>query len=163
MDKKFWDGKFSLKLVDKEGKTLWEEVKHNSLSQQGEANFLDTYFRGLHTPTEFYLRLCNDTLDVGDTLTTIIGEPSGFGYTPMLIERSAVGWPTLEINEGAYRLVSKTITITAVGGDIGPVNTSFISTTIDNSGSLVAFVTFDVPRTILDGSSLIATYQASLQ
>jgi hypothetical protein len=80
----------------------------------------------------------------------------------MTLERSAVGWPTLEISDGAYRLISKQVTLTAVGGDIGPVNTSFISTSIDNSGILVAFVTFDVPRTIINGSSLIASYQAAL-
>ena len=162
MDMK-WTGFFELEIRDKFGNVTWKKKIHNALTNQGENSVLNTYFRATTQPTAFYFRLCNDSLDVGDALTTIVGEPASInGYEPKIIERTDVGWPTIELNEGAWRIVSKQVTITASGGDIGPVNTGFLATTLNNTGLLVAFVNFDVPRTILDGSSLIARYQVKL-
>jgi hypothetical protein len=162
MRKKFWDGLFTFELRDKDGLLIAEFQRPNALTYQGESVLLDLFFRGLNAPAQFYFRLCNDTLDVGDVLTTITGEPTSNGYAPQLIERSDIGWPTIELHDGAYRVVSKQVTITASGGDIGPVNTGYIASTLDNTGILVAFVNFDVPRTILNGSSLLAKYQVTL-
>jgi len=157
-----WEGIFHLEIRDKDGNVTWKKSIRNALTNQGENSMLNTYFRGTSAPTTFYFRLCNDSLDVGDSLTTIVGEPSGNGYAAQAIERSAVGWPTIALHESAWRIISKEVTITAAGGDIGPVSTGYLATTLNNTGILIAFVNFDVPRTILDGSSLVAKYQVKL-
>jgi len=154
---------WEFELRDKNGKLIDKWSQRNALVDQGENNILDSYFRGLNAPIEFYLRLCNDTLDEGDQLNTIVGEPTANGYAAQLIERSDVGFPTIELHEGDYRIISKQVTFTATGGDIGPVNTGYLATTSTNLGKLIAFVNFDVPRTILNGSSLLAKFQVKLQ
>ena len=111
------------------------------------------FFRNQEAPTEFYVRLCNDSLVETDTLDDILNEPSGNGYSPQLVERSTTGFPTIELDSGDYRLISKTVTFTADGGNIGPVNTMFIATTSDNTGVLLAFLNLSLVRTILDGDS----------
>jgi len=154
---------WELEFRNKEGALLHKIVKENALVNEGEQNILNSFFRSLGSPTQFYMRLCNDTLDIGDTLPTITGEPdASFGYAPQLIEKSEVGFPTIELYDGHYRTISKQVTFTASGGAIGPVNTGYLATTLDNSGLLISFVNFDVPRTIIDGSSLLAKFQITL-
>jgi hypothetical protein len=146
------------------GKVIWEDIQRNSLVQEGEESILESFFRntGGFTPTEFYVRLCNDNLVITDTLTTIINEPVGNGYEGQLLERSTVGFPTKELDAGAYRLVSKLIEFTAVAGDIGPVTTAFLSTTENNSGKLIAFRALAMTRTILDGDSMTIQFRLKL-
>ena len=61
----------------RDGKVIWEDVGNNSLVQGGEEQILETYFRdnGTFIPTEFYVRLCNETLTVTSTLLSITTEP----------------------------------------------------------------------------------------
>ena len=112
----------------------------------------------------FTIRLCFDTLVVTDTLSTMLGEPSGNGYAAQTLERSSVGFPTKELNEGVYRLVSKTITFTASGGSIGPVNTAVLATsnTVSANDKLIAFRALAMTRTILDGDSLTVQFRLKL-
>lgn len=141
----------------RKGKLLWEHAGRNDLVDQGEEAILEVFFRGVssYIPSEFYLRLCNDTLAETDALTNVLNEPSGNGYSAQLLERSTVGFPTKEQVLGDYRLVSKEITFTASGGQIGPITTAYLATTQDNSGSLIAFKALPISRTILDGDSMI--------
>jgi len=135
------------------GEILWEETKRNALVDEGERSMLMAYFRAEELPTQFFIRLCNDNLVETDTLSDILNEPSGHGYSPQLVERSSVGFPTIELNSGDYRLLSKTVTFTASGGSIGPVNTMYLATTSDNTGKLISFLNLSLVRTILDGDS----------
>jgi len=148
----------------RDGKVIWEDEGLNSLAQQGEEAVLENEFRGdaSYAPTEFYVRLCNDTLVTTDTLTTILNEPSGNGYAPQLVERSTVGFPTKEIDAGAYRIISKTLLFTASGGQIGPVTTAFLATTSDNSGKLFAFRALSITRTILDTDTMSLQFRIKL-
>jgi len=141
----------------------WKESGLNSLVDEGEENIGDVYFRELSVPTEFYLRLCNDTLTETDTLNTILGEMSGYGYTPALLERTSVGWPTKELYLGDWRFTSKQITVTASGGAIGPFNTQFLATTSTNLGKLIAFKDLSQPRTILNGNVMLTRFRVTFK
>jgi hypothetical protein len=151
---KFWEGIWEITHI-RNGKALYKEELRNALVDEGEENLLDTYFRDQNSPSAFYFRLCNDALAETDTLAEIQNEPSGNGYAAQQVERSTVGFPTLEFHDGDYRVVSKEITFTAGGGAIGPVNTCFVATTPDNTGKLIAYVPLSLTRTILDGDSMI--------
>jgi len=154
-----WDFKYYSK-----GKLLWERSVKNALADEGEEAILETYFRDgtIYTPTEFYMRLCNDSLGETDSLSAVLNEPSGNGYAAQLIERSNLGFPTKVLHEGDYRLVSKDVTFTASGGQIGPVNTAYLATTSDNTGKLISYVPTSVVRTILTGDSMVASIKIKL-
>jgi len=147
------------------GEVIWEDSGRNGLADEGEEAMLESYFRGNATfePTEFYVRLCNDTLVETDILGTVANEPPAtYGYAPQLLERSAVGFPVKELNEGDWRLASKELTFTASGGDIGPVTTAYLSTTSGNSGKLIAFRTLSLTRTVLDGDEMVVQMRIKL-
>lgn len=152
---KFFDNIWVIKCFDKDGKLKWIEEGKNNITTEGEEAMLEVFFRNNSTyaPTQFYIRLCNDTLTATDTLTTILNEPSSAGYAAQLVERSSVGFPTKELNDGAYRIVSKDVTFTASGGSIGPVTTAYLATTSDNTGKLICYKALSVTRTISDGDS----------
>ena len=146
------------------GKVLWEDTGRNALSDQGEEAMLELFFRGdaSFAPVQFYLRLCNDTLSDTDTLSTILNEPTTNGYAPQLLERSSTGFPTKGLDAGDYRLTSKELTFTAVGGDIGPVTSAFLATTSDNLGKLVCFKPLSMTRTVLDGDEMVLQMRIKL-
>ena len=166
----FYHAIWTIKHINKDGEVLHEEQTRNALVDQGESLMLDVFFRNLNSPTQFYARLCNQAgLDEASTLPTILGEPAiagdpvWTGYAPQLIERSATGFPTLELNAGDYRVISKQVVFTATTGEIGPVSALYLATTTNNSGSLIAFVILSMSRTLLAGDSLIASFTVKLQ
>ena len=146
------------------GELIWEDEGPNAVSQEGEEALLESFFRGdvTYDPTEFYVRLCNSTPDVTTTLSTVSGEASGNGYAPQLVERSTVGFPTKEINLGAYRLVSKTLSFVASGGSIGPVTNAYLATTSDNTGKFIAFRALSLTRTILDTDTMTIQFRIKI-
>ena len=139
---KWWEGMWEIELRDKNGRTIEKEITQNALVDQGEQLLLDSFFRGQNTPTGFYIRLCNDTLDEADTLSTLRGEPTDNGYSAQGLQRSVSGFPILELDDSDYTITSTNIQFSASGGDISQVNTAFLATSsggrIDCNPSLVA-------------------------
>jgi len=160
----FYDAEWVIKLI-RNGQVIWEDVGKNALADQGEEAILESFFRGdaTYTPTQFYVRLCNDTLTETDVLSSVLNEPSGNGYSAQLLERSTTGFPTKELHDGDYRIVSKELTFTASGGQIGPVITAYLATTSDNSGILLAYRSLSMTRTILDGDSMTVQMRIKLK
>lgn len=150
----FWEGLWRVKHV-RDGKVIYEDIIKNALADEGEKSIADCYFRNLNAPTQFYLRLAYDTLVETDTLNTVQNEPSGSGYSAKLVERSAVGFPTLEFHEGDWRVITKEISFLASGGDIGPINTFYFATTTNNTGILIGYISLATARTILAGDTMI--------
>lgn len=136
--------------IKRKGKVIWEESKKNSLADLGERNMLESYFKSVNSPTQFFIRLANDVLIDTDTLPDILGEPVGNGYAPQLVERSGIGFPTIELDDGDFRIVSKEVNFKAVGGDIGPITIAYLATTSDDTGLLISSVPLTIQRTILD-------------
>ena len=156
---KFYEGIWTIQHV-REGKVIWEEVKKNALVDEGEQLIADTFFRALNTPASFWLRLYNGSFTEASTLATastfemVIAN----GYTAMNVERSVVGFPTLEQHDGDWRVVSKEVIFTASGGQIGPLNTAILATSVGNTGKLLAYMALSVSRTLVDGDSLLVTF-----
>jgi len=160
---KWYEGIWLVRHEDKHGNILYKDTIKNILVDQGEFLMLDTFFRALNTPTTFYVRLCNDIVAETDTLSSVQNEPSGNGYVAAEVTRDNVGWPTLELNSGDYRVVSKELSYTASGGDIGPVNCAYLATTSDNSGYLISAVALALSRTVVDGDTLYLQLAVKLQ
>jgi hypothetical protein len=164
MKKHLWyDSEWVIQCVDKTGKVLWEEINHNDLVDEGERSFIMAYFRAEELPTEFYVRLAYDSVSLTDGLADIEREPTTNGYVPQLVERSSVGFPTIEQIEGDWRVTSKQVTFTAAGGDIGPINVAFLSTTLGNSGKLIAVMPFNESHIIGDGADGLVRFRVKLK
>ena len=157
-------GYFDFRAYDKDGNLLWSELNvPNDLADEGEYAFLDVYLRAGTAPTQFYIRLYNDTPVETDTLTLLTGEPTTNGYAAQLVERSATGWPTLALDTGDYQATSSQKTFSATGGSWGPVTYCVGATTSDNTGKLIAYAVLSQSRTLNDGEQLKVTYKMKLQ
>ena len=146
------------------GRVLWTETKKNIIPDEGEEAFVDTFYRNnaasYFAADTFYVGFYYGSVGESTILTTIPNEPSGNGYARVAVERSNVGWPTKEFHENDWRVVSKTITITASGGDIGPINGAFLCTSSNNTGALIGAVAMKVSRTIPAGDKVEFTIRA---
>jgi len=137
---------------------IFEKEIKNIIPNEGEKAIVDTFYRNngaLYFSTEtFYVGLYNGSIGESTILSTVPGEPVGHGYSRQAIERSEVGWPTIELDDNDWRVVSKTVSITAVGGSIGPVTGAFLCTSLDNTGVLTGAVAMSVSRTIPAGDKI---------
>jgi hypothetical protein len=157
-------GSMDFRCFDKYGNLKWEELNRpNSLADEGEYMFLDVALRNGTAPSNYYLRLFNDTPVETDTLGSLTGEPTGNGYAAQTVERNTTGWPTLALDSGDYRATSSTETFTASGGSWGPVTYCVLATTTDSSGKLVSYIALSQSRTLASGESLQVTYRLKLQ
>jgi len=162
-----WDCVWSFKQI-MNGQIIWQVERHNLLATEGEKALVDTIFRNNYSAyfpvTNFYVGLYKGSVSKATTLATIPGEPSlSNGYSRLLCERSNIGWPTIELDDnGNWRVVSKEMTLTANGGDIGPADGGFICTSSNNSGTLIGAVAMGVERTILSGAQMIIQLKAKI-
>lgn len=158
-------GSMDFRCYDARGNLKWEELNRpNNLADEGEYMFLDVVLRNGTAPSNYYLRLFNDTPVETDTLGSLTGEPSGNGYTAQTVERnSTTGWPTLALDSGDHQATSSEETFTATGGSWGPVIYCVLATTTDSSGKLVSFVALSQSRTLASGETLKVTYKLKQQ
>lgn len=138
------------------GKVIWEMEKKNIIVDEGEKAFVDSFYRdnsSLYFSTaKFWVGLYQGNINETTILTTIPNEPDGSaGYSRQSIPRTTLGWPTIEQNDGDWRVVSQTVTFQAFGGNIGPISGSFLCTSDDNSGVLIGALSFSFERTIPAG------------
>ena len=126
----FYDCRWDIFIV-RDGRIIFEmKDKRNILVDEGEKAIGEVFFRNLGSTyfpsTNFFVGLYKGSISESTTLATIPNEPSGNGYSRLELERSAVGFPTVEQDDGDWRWVSKQLTLTASGGTIGPVNGAFL-------------------------------------
>ncbi len=154
----WWNNCVEMTWKDPNGKVLFTEMRKNILVDSGEKAMVDTFLRGQEATyfpvTDFYMGLYSGSISESTILTTVPGEPSSNGYVRQIVERTTAGWPTLEQDEGDWRAVSKEVTFTSTGGDIGPISGAFLATSLNDLGTLICSVSSSVERTILSGASL---------
>ena len=168
MENKFFDNVWEVSQV-RDGKEIWGIKKNNALTNVGQNSILNSYFLNENNPTNFYIRACSGYIGLADTLNTIKGEPdvtpysAGIGYAPILIPRSAIGFPTIDIEDGNFRITSKQVswTSTAVAA-WSPINFLFLSTTSDNSGVLVCSLNLSTQRTLAPGDIINIQFKIKL-
>lgn len=134
----------------------------NELANEGENSMLAVYFRNATAPSGFFIRLYNSAPSEDDGLSDLTDEPSGSGYSPQSVARSAGGWPTLALDGGDWQIVSDVVTFEASGGTIGPVSHGVLATSSDNSGLLIAYRPLSTSRTLTDGDSLNVEFRVKL-
>jgi hypothetical protein len=158
-------------LLDIYGRVI--ESIPNTIVYEGEQTFFKMLFQGDATFVaaggNFYLGLCaanlnlQGTVDRTKVLSNLIGEPPiSHGYARLPISRDTTGWPNanLVFQQGVWSILSKQVSLTAAGGNIGPVNRMFLATTNDNSGKLLSLSgQFTIPLTISSGQTNNFQYQ----
>jgi hypothetical protein len=152
---KIWDCIWLVKHIGKDGNILSEERIPNALVDSGEKALIDTFLRNngatYFSVDKLYVGLYHGTISESTILSTVPGEPSSSGYARQTLTRNNDGWPTIEQDDGDWRTVSAELTITASGGDIGPITGAFLTT----PNTLICSIASPIERTILDGESLV--------
>jgi len=92
------------------------------ITTEGEEALLKMLFQGDNTivaaGANFYIGVCNQTPDKGDTLADITTEPSSAGgYARIALARNSTDFPTLGQIDGETRILSILKTFSAVGAD----------------------------------------------
>lgn len=157
-DLRFYKNIWTIRFTDKDGKVLYEDSGPNNLTTSGQEWIMISAFRKGNASDKLFIRFANQTLTHVDTLASISSEPSGNGYVAQELTRDITGFPSISTYETNTVLVSKTVSVTASGGNIGPVNVAFLATSDgvvipDSSGELIAFKEFPVTQTILSGNT----------
>jgi len=94
-----------------------------------------------------------------DTLADLVGEPGGTnGYSRQAADTGTTDWSASQVS-GDWQAKTATLTITASGGSIGPLNTVFLCTSSDNTGRLLQTLAMATEKTLADGEGLdLTTY-----
>lgn len=150
---------YEIEHVDAEGKVLWRATDlYNILHTEGEEFLLNAVFVGGNNPSTFipdnyYFGLDNrSTIAAADTLASLDGEPSSNGYARA--EVNSLNQFTVALVSGVNRADSPIVTFSAVGGSWGPVQNLFLSTSIDNTGTIIASVPLSQSLTLLPSTSV---------
>jgi hypothetical protein len=158
----------------RDGEVIWEakdlEARINGLMDEGENHILDVYFRNATAPSSFYLGLGNNGGTPGvpaetATLATIT-EVSGTGYARQTVERSSVGFPTIQkdTDTGDWEVISKDVTFTNTGSTNWTAADYLFLTDVASGteGKLIATVATSVSRVLDPNDSLVASIKIRL-
>jgi hypothetical protein len=157
----------------RDGKVIWEDGGiDNILHNAGAEAILSAYFAtGMANygaaPANLYLGLdARSTLAATDTMSTLTGEPVGYGYTRKAQATNgtgASGQPFYITEPGSYYEVQgvvETWTATAVWNQV--INLFLCTVASGTAGSLIASIPLSVPRTLQNGDSLNASMYVGL-
>ncbi len=168
--KENWHG--IMKIVEitqtRHGKVIWkQENLYNILHSEGEELILKTLFYndGTLPPTYYYLGLDNrNTIAYADTMSSLIDEPAGSGYSRQQLSSSSTGttgW-TISVGTSLHKAVSNIVSFNATGS-YGPVQTLFLTDASDNSGKLISSVALNSAVTMSSGDVLSLRMTLSLK
>lgn len=168
---KNWHG--ILKIVEakqiRNGTIIWNANNmYNLLHSEGEEFILRTLFYndGNSPPSAYYLGLdSRPSIAYADTMSNLIGEPSGYGYARQALNSSSTGntgW-TITTETSLHKALSNVVSFTASGGSYGPCYNLFLSNKSDNSGKLISSVALSTPATLSSGDILSLRMTLSLR
>jgi hypothetical protein len=159
MLQEFWDCTYNFSARNPQGEIVDHWALKNALVNEGAEVAIETLLRNnaaAYIPDgNFYVGLYLGSMSRTTTISTIPGEPIGNNYFRQPLVRTASGWPVKEIDtDGFWIIGSVEVQFEAIGGDIGPFFGAFLATSSDSSGRLISYVTDQLRRTIVDGSSI---------
>jgi len=143
---------------DPEGKILFYENNIlNILHNDGEEFLLRAAFTGgtvsTVIPENYYLGLDNrGSLDVGDDMDSLIGEPQSGGYQRQLVSSS--GDFAINFESGHFVATSPIVAFRSTSADWGPVSNLFLTDKADNTGSLISSARLSSPLIVALGDSV---------
>lgn len=139
-----------------------EEVAHNVLTDEGERNLLDVYFRNQNAPPEFFVGLHSGDLSDTSTLADVV-EPSQSGYARKQLARNTTGWPTLALDAGDYQVEGASVVFTAAA-TWTPVNRMFLASQSTGAvGAILLEAALSTTRSLVSQDSLTVTPKAKAQ
>ena len=114
-------------------------------------------------PTNYYLGLDNRaTLSENQTLSDLVGEPSGNGYSRQPLSSS--GGFTVINNGGIYQARSNVVVFAAVTGSWGPVVNIFLTNvSAGTSGKLYSTAVLTAPIILSAGETVTARFSMALR
>lgn len=149
-----------VQILDKNNNVVFEKKNIlNTTHKNWQLYALNTLFNtsfGSTVPANYWIGLDNrGTITVNDTLSSLVGEPTTNNYARVSVS-STSGFTVSTDTDGNYQAVTSSLSWTAVGGTVGPVQNVFISTTQNSTGYLLGTIQFtETPRTLADGEKII--------
>lgn len=134
----------------------------NVLADEGEQNVLDVYFRAATAPTNFFLRLYNDTPIETDTLATLTGEVTGTGYGAITVARNTTDWPTLALDSGDYMVTMANKVFTAGGTWTAATYLVMATVGTGTAGLLILYSALGATRTLIVNDTLTVSATVKL-
>lgn len=144
---------------------LGEETVHNTLTDEGEQNVLDSWFRNQFIPNNFRLGLTSATLTDTSTLATAVsGEPIQASYGRLTYARNTTDWPTLSLQAGDFRVegLQKSFFAAHAWSTVTRIFLTSHSAT-GSIGPLFLFAELSTPRTLVSGDELRVTPRITAQ
>lgn len=136
----------------------------NILHRTGEQYILNTVFIGSKSDYFYFGLDGRSGLTVLDTMTTISNagnEPNINGYSRVSV--SSVNAFSLSLVSDHYVVTCPVISFSATGGSWGPVKNLFLTTSSNNSGTLIASVPLSQNTTLSAGDTLNVRLGLSLR
>jgi hypothetical protein len=139
------------------GKCIWSGLKlPNIWHSEGQEFVLAVAFdtdSGITVPSSYYIGLDDrSTLAETDGLSDLDDEPSTNGYARQAL--SSVTGFVVAMQDSRMTARSGIATFVATTGSWGPVRNAFLSTTLNNTGYLIASIALSSRRTIISGDSI---------
>lgn len=148
------------------GEIVWQKFNlPNTVHLGGDYFMLSALFASISAsiPASYYLGLDNRTIPAeSDTLANLSQEPSQFAYARQAIS-SGNGFSVALNGNGVYQATSTVVAFIATGGSWGPVSNLFLSTTVNNSGYLIATSPLDDTVTVGSGEQLTLRFALTLR
>lgn len=144
---------------------LWPGEKRqiivpNSWMDDGTNNLAKIFLQA-QAQGSFYVGLTNAAQNKANVLANMT-EPTTGGYARLEVERTNVGWPTLDVVNGVQRAQSKLLTFTASGADYNlAVDGLFLCNAVSGTVGILFCQSAQFPAaiTVLDGESLPVIYE----
>ena len=145
-------------------KCIWDAKElSNTWHDIGQQFLLSIAFdtdNGYSVPDTYFVGLDNrDTISASDTISGLVNEPTTNGYTRQTLS-SANGFAITTLS-GLTKAVSGNISFIATTGSWGPVQNAFLTTTLGNTGVLIASVALGTSRTVLANDTLSIRFRLS--
>lgn len=171
-DSKIWHGIMKIEELlhlDSSGNILYKENDiYNILHLEGEERILSSVFLGgpvnnTYIPANYYLGLDNRaTLSISDTLASLVGEPSGFGYARQPVS-SSTGF-NLIVSTNTVQARSNVTLFSATTNSWGPVSNLFLcNVSSGTSGQLYSSATLNKSLIVNTGESVSVRFAMTLK
>ena len=137
----------------------------NNLTNEGEEEVLNTYFRTMAKKSNLYGRLYDVAAPPpadAATLAALGTEVTGTGYAAVTWPVSDAGFPTSALDSGAWKVTSSVQTFTATGAWTAADYLALATVATTTTGKLVAWVALSATRTLAASDTLDVSVSVKL-
>jgi len=151
---------FNIELLDKNGKTVFQEEIHNAVTNAAMDSLLNTYFGASAKSSNWYIGLINGSGYTSAALTDTLASHAGWTELTSYSEGSRQAWtPTTSTAQSVTGSTVSTFTMNASASVQGLFVTNVASGT---SGLLWSTALFSSPASVINGETFRVTYTVRL-